>query len=43
MQTLRSLLYEGNGYAKAKVVVFANSVTIDIYIQEHEMVEKYNR
>ena len=25
MQALRSLLYEGNGYAKAKVVVFAKT------------------
>ena len=44
MQALRSLLYEGNGYAKAKVVVFAKTALQQTYIyQEHEMVEKYNR
>ncbi len=40
MQALRSLLYEGNGYAKAKVVVFAKIAnTIDIYISGAGTVE----
>ena len=44
MQALRSLLYEGNGYAKVKIVVFAKTALQQTYIyQEHEMVEKYNR
>jgi hypothetical protein len=43
-QAFRSLLYECNGYANAKVVILLEQHVQQTYIyQEYEMVEKYNR
>ena len=43
-QAFRSLLYECNGYANAKVVILLEQHVQQTYIyQGYEMVEKYNR